>query len=251
MPLNQACSLKAFQSNISEEIKSGKPKEQAFAIAISTLKKACGVESEKRMTVDEILKGKSESVKVFRPELAEGIVRAVLERQKTQPNLGQEMVPGTDKPVLAQQGSFKLSSQSLSMFAKMGIEPEDTLFKDQARVMMSIPREKLPQVIGCDNIPDAQDELARHPRKVIKAFLVNIHNVSPKAGKMLRAVPENAALYFYIYAMLVSGRDMADEILKRYLTTDQYFRPKTKKEDLEQEGCIGRFDRLGEARKYQ
>lgn len=55
--LSESCSREAFEANISAEIKAGKPKEQAVAIAISTLKKACGVTSDKRMSVDEILKG--------------------------------------------------------------------------------------------------------------------------------------------------------------------------------------------------
>ena len=56
MPLVKSCSRKAFEENISREIKSGKPKDQAVAIAISVLKDSCGVTSDKRMSIDEILK---------------------------------------------------------------------------------------------------------------------------------------------------------------------------------------------------
>lgn len=151
------------------------------------------------------------------------------ERQKTAPSLGQETQPGTIKPVMTRQGSFKLSQKSLDLFKKMdGFTPDQALFKGQAKIMNAIPREKLPTVIGADNLPDAQDELARNPKGAIQKFMRNIGKVSPKAGKMIRAVPENAALYFYIYAMNVSGRDMADEILKRYLTTHQAFKPAKK-----------------------
>jgi len=174
------------------------------------------------------------------------------ERQKVEPGMGGETVPGsikihpgkwgdfgkrgpktvTSKPVMTRQGSFKLSSQALKMFAKMGDTPDQALFKGQQKIMNAIPREKLPTVIGETDIAGAQDELARNPKGAIQKFMRNIHKVSPKAGKMLRAVPENAALYFYIYAMNVSGRDMADEILKRYLTTHQAFKP-VKKEDVD------------------
>lgn len=149
------------------------------------------------------------------------------ERQKTSPGLGDEPQPGKPtKPVMTRQGSFKLSQKSLDLFKKMdGFTPDQALFKGQAKIMNAIPREKLPTVIGADSLPDAQDELARNPKGAIQKFMRNIHKVSPKAGKMLRAVPENAALYFYIYAMNLSGRDMADEILKRHLTTSQAFKP--------------------------
>lgn len=167
------------------------------------------------------------------------------ERQKTDPTLGQETVPGSmkvvpgekdeygkrgaprvkAKTVQVRKGAFKLSQQSIDLFKKGGITVDKTLFKNQEKLMYSIPREKLPMIIGETNIPDAQDELNRNPKGSIQKFMRNLHKASPKAGKMLRAVPENAAIYFYVYALRLSGRDMADEILKRYLTTHQAFKP--------------------------
>jgi len=41
MPLNKACSLEAYQENIATEIKAGRPREQAIAIAGETLRAAC------------------------------------------------------------------------------------------------------------------------------------------------------------------------------------------------------------------
>lgn len=73
MPLNKSCSQKAFDANVSQLVDEGYEQDQALAIAFSTLKKACGVESDKRMTTKEIIaKGKGESVGgSFSPLVAE------------------------------------------------------------------------------------------------------------------------------------------------------------------------------------
>lgn len=42
MPLKKSSSKKAFVSNLKEELKSGKPKKQALAIAYSVKRKAQG-----------------------------------------------------------------------------------------------------------------------------------------------------------------------------------------------------------------
>lgn len=41
MPLNKECSAQAFRENMEKELQAGKPRDQAFAIAISTLEEAC------------------------------------------------------------------------------------------------------------------------------------------------------------------------------------------------------------------
>jgi len=48
--------MKAFSSNVRSEIESGKPRAQAVAIAISTLKTACGVTSSRQMKPSQIVK---------------------------------------------------------------------------------------------------------------------------------------------------------------------------------------------------
>lgn len=55
--LNRTCSLVAFDRNVSREYKAGKTAQgtQHVAIAISVLKRACGVDSKKRMTPKEIV----------------------------------------------------------------------------------------------------------------------------------------------------------------------------------------------------
>ena len=56
MPLNKGCSQGAFDKNMHILIKEDKrEQDQAVAIAINTLKGACGVESKKRMKVKDIL----------------------------------------------------------------------------------------------------------------------------------------------------------------------------------------------------
>ena len=56
MPINKGCSISAFRENVSMLIREGRERDQALAIAISTLKKACGVTSEKRMTPQGIVR---------------------------------------------------------------------------------------------------------------------------------------------------------------------------------------------------
>jgi hypothetical protein len=55
--LNRTCSLVAFDRNVSREYKAGKTAQgtQHVAIAISVLKRACGVDSKGRMTPKEIV----------------------------------------------------------------------------------------------------------------------------------------------------------------------------------------------------
>jgi hypothetical protein len=59
MPLKVGCNMKSFSSNVATEIKAGKPKEQALAIAYSTLAKACGRDprktSKEKWTPKEII----------------------------------------------------------------------------------------------------------------------------------------------------------------------------------------------------
>lgn len=68
MPLDKSCSLDAFQSNVSASYKEGKRAKgtQHVAIALSTLKRACGVpDDDRKMTPKEIVavgsKGESQT----------------------------------------------------------------------------------------------------------------------------------------------------------------------------------------------
>jgi len=64
MPLVKTCTRKAFGHNVKVELHAGKPQNQAVAISFSTLKKACGVDSKKKMSIQDILAHgkKSESI---------------------------------------------------------------------------------------------------------------------------------------------------------------------------------------------
>jgi len=55
--LDRACSLEAFKNNVRREYHAGKTAKgtQHVAIAISVLKRACGVKSKERMTPKEIV----------------------------------------------------------------------------------------------------------------------------------------------------------------------------------------------------
>jgi hypothetical protein len=56
MPLDRRCATSAVSNNISMMIKKdGKPQDQAIAIALSVLKKACGVDYKSTMTPKEIV----------------------------------------------------------------------------------------------------------------------------------------------------------------------------------------------------
>lgn len=128
------------------------------------------------------------------------------------------------------KGAFKIGF-AFSAAAKQvyGDKLEKVLFKRQRELINAIPRDDLPKIWKKDNMADAQDVIARNPKKAFQMFLVNVHRVSPKLGKLVRAVPENASLYFYAIMLRVSGRDMADIILKKYFSTTQEYKPKSKK----------------------
>ena len=55
--LDRACSVAAFEKNVRREYHAGKTAQgtQHVAIALSVLKRACGVKSKKRMTTKEIV----------------------------------------------------------------------------------------------------------------------------------------------------------------------------------------------------
>lgn len=68
MPLDKTCSLDAFQGNVSRSYKEGKRAQgtQHVAIALSTLKRACGVpDDDRKMTPKEIVAASSKGEGVF------------------------------------------------------------------------------------------------------------------------------------------------------------------------------------------
>lgn len=66
MPLDKRCVVDAVSKNISAEVKARKPQKQAIAIALSTLKRACGVpDDDQKMTPKEIVAAGSKGEGVF------------------------------------------------------------------------------------------------------------------------------------------------------------------------------------------
>lgn len=129
--------------------------------------------------------------------------------------------PGEDDTT--KPGSFKISSKALSLFKRElgdGWQPEQALFTRQRQVITDLSREELAELFGAERIDLAQDAIAGNPRKAFNKWLMMSAKVSPKLGKLVRAAPDNAALLFYLTVVRVSGRDMADIILKRYFETE-------------------------------
>jgi len=131
-------------------------------------------------------------------------------------------------------GAFKLSTNALKHFKEMGIEnPEDSMFPSMRKVVHDIPRSDLPKIWGADNMADAQDVIARNPKLAFREWMKNIGKVSPKLARGIRKYPDQVPVWFYMTVVAVSGRDMADIILKQYLSAkpSQAWRGKMKKED--------------------
>lgn len=173
---------------------------------------------------------------------------ALVERQKVKPAVQW----GPDEPT-ARPGSFKVSSKMLKVMKDAGMEPDESLFPVQRKAITDIPQDKLPGLVGAKSMDKAQDVIAKSPRKAFNVFLRKLTKVSPKAGKMMRNVPQNNSLMFYVYVTRVSGRDMADIILKRYFAT-QSSHPGARKSRMEHRaeeriaGADPMFDLLAESR---
>jgi hypothetical protein len=154
--------------------------------------------------------------------LARSLRRELSERGKVVPALA-----FPDEEPTTRKGAFKVSSKALSMFREAGIlsRPSDAVFKKVLRVVDEIPRNELPKLFGVTSpgaaaIPDAQDVLARQPRRAFQMFLRNVQRVSPRLHKVLQQIgQENASLIFYAITERLSGEDMANIIFRRYFAT--------------------------------
>lgn len=153
------------------------------------------------------------------------------ERQKEDPA---GAFPGEEKPV--RKGSFKLSKRALDMWREEGgIEnPEEMLFRAEREYISKIPNEKLPEVWGAENMADAQDVIAGNPKKAMQMFLKNIGKIAPKLGGAVRKNPDNVPLWFYATILRVSGREMADVILRKwFMTKSESHEPRTMSDIIE------------------
>ncbi len=138
------------------------------------------------------------------------------EAQKADPALA---MPDDEKK--AKPGAFKISQKAIKLF-KSGI-PEWTLdkalFTKVNKVIDEIGWDDWNKVFGTEDRAEAQDVIARSPKRAFQKFMRNIHRHSPMLGKYIRAVPSNASIIFYIAVSKISGVDMADIILKKYFLT--------------------------------
>lgn len=124
-------------------------------------------------------------------------------------------------------GSFKVGTDLLSLAKKeLGGHYEDILFKNQRDHINAIPQEDLPKIWGKDNVPDAQDVLARNPKQAFQQWMRDVGKVDPKLAAHMRKTKENVPFYFYMYMIRLSGRDMADIIFKKYFANSQEYKPK-------------------------
>lgn len=146
--------------------------------------------------------------------------------------------PGEDDG--AKPGGFKVSSKALSIFkSEFGPDwkPEQALFLRQKALIDGLDRDELAALFGATSMDKAQDVIAGNPRAAFNKWLMHTAKVSPKLGKLVRSQPDNAALLYYMTMVRVSGREMADIILKRYFETESdhigAVRARIKVEELE------------------
>lgn len=148
--------------------------------------------------------------------------RELAERQKTTPTLAFDR---EEKPSRA--GAFKVSGKALRLWKAEvpGFELKDTMFKRVREVVAAIPRTDLPKLFGVNAddasaIPDAQDVVAGQPRRAFQMFLRKVKRVHPKIHGYLQKVPSNASIIFHMVVSRLSGEDMANQIFRRFFSTE-------------------------------
>lgn len=149
--------------------------------------------------------------------------RELIERQKETPELA---FAHEDPPT--RKGAFKVSGKALRIYKKevRGFKgPQDAMFKRVKQVVGAIPREDLPKFFGLNGddaaaIPDAQDVVARQPRKAFQIFMRRLARVHPKLHGYLQKAPSNASIIFHMLLIRLSGEMMANQIFKRYFSTE-------------------------------
>ena len=149
-------------------------------------------------------------------------VKSLKEAQRVTPTMA---LPHEEKPT--KPGSFKVSSTALNMFkreTKFAL-PSDHLFKNIRDYLNNVPREELPKFFGIRTtgaaaIPETQDYIANKPRPAFYKWLRLTAKTDPKVAKYVRAVPENAALVYFMFLTRISGVEMAKIIFRRYFETD-------------------------------
>lgn len=138
------------------------------------------------------------------------------ERQKVDPAMASQ---GSEYDKPARPGAFKVSKSALDAWKKAGVKnPEEHLFDAHRKAISKIPRQDLAKV-WADNVPDAQDVIARDPKKAFYTWLKNFGKIRPKFNAVVRRSPELAPLWYYASVLSISGRMMADEIFNKHFVS--------------------------------
>ena len=146
-----------------------------------------------------------------------------------------------DEDVATKPGAFKISSKAMAIYkGALGDQwegPESTVFKRYHGVITGLSQQDLLDLFDAERMDLAQDMIASKPKAAFNKWLARTAKVSPALGKLVRARPDWSSILFYMTVMRVSGRDMADIILKRYFETETdhigAVKSKMKVEDLE------------------
>ena len=147
-----------------------------------------------------------------------------------------------DEDVATKPGAFKISSKAMAIYkGALGDQwegPESTVFKRYHGVITGLSQQDLLDLFDAERMDLAQDMIASKPKAAFNKWLARTAKVSPALGKLVRARPDWSSILFYMTVMRVSGRDMADIILKRYFETETdhigAVKSKMKVEDLEE-----------------
>ena len=147
-----------------------------------------------------------------------------------------------DEDAATKPGAFKISSKAMAIYkGALGDQwegPESTVFKRYHGVITGLSQQDLLDLFDAERMDLAQDMIASKPKAAFNRWLARTAKVSPALGKLVRARPDWSSILFYMTVMRVSGRDMADIILKRYFETETdhigAVKAKMKVEDLEE-----------------
>jgi hypothetical protein len=147
-----------------------------------------------------------------------------------------------DEDAATKPGAFKISSKAMAIYkGALGDQwegPESTVFKRYHGVITGLSQQELLDLFDAERMDLAQDMIASKPKAAFNKWLARAAKVSPALGKLVRSRPDWSSILFYMTVMRISGRDMADIILKRYFETETdhigAVKAKMKVEDLEE-----------------
>jgi hypothetical protein len=206
---------------------------------------------EKKVIIRQ--KGKDVFFPVIIRDSVEDLVR---ERQKAGARYHQDKPGGKEKKVYPRKGSFKVGTADLNLVKKELGDYEKVLFKSQRDTINKLDRDLVAKIWAKDPITKkigtikpgdsdlikAQEVIARRPRRAFQIWLRSVGKYIPKIGAAIRKAGDNEVvpLWFYMMAMKISGRDMANLILKKYLSTEtEKWKAKIRKECVDESGTGG------------